>query len=231
VVLLPRLARALQQGDDAGVANAQGESLVYAALIILPAAAGLHTLADPIISTLFQRGAFTAIDAAATAQNLRILALALPAFVIVKIILPGFLARETMRIPIIAVLFAFAANIAAVLIVTRVQDDLAPVSGVAIGAWMNALILIGAVAGRFALPKGLWRRILGAFLATATMVLALRIALPLAAVSLDPAQPFLIKGGVLGLLCLGGVATYLIMGFLTGAITRDLLALRRAPLP
>jgi putative peptidoglycan lipid II flippase len=231
VVLLPRLARALQQGDDSGVASAQGESLVYAALIILPATAGLYVLADPIISTLFQRGAFTAMDAAATAQNLRILALALPAFVIVKIILPGFLARETMRIPVIAVFLAFVANIAAVLIVTRWQDDLAPVSGVAVGAWTNALILIGTVFGNFALPKGLWRRILGALIATMMMVLALRLALPIAAPWLDPALPFLLKGGVLFGLCMAGIAAYLATGWLTGAITRDLLALPRSSSP
>lgn len=229
VVLLPRVARALQQGDADGVAQAQGESLVYGALIILPAACGLFVLADPIITTLFQRGAFTAADAVATAENLRLLAFALPAFVIVKIILPAFLARETMRVPVIAVLVAFAANILAVLVLRRFNDDIAPVSGVAVGAWVNALFLIAAVSGRFALPAGLWRRMGATLLAAFGMVAALELALPFARIGLDPALPFLIKGGVLAGLCGFGAVIYLGIGFASGAITSDLLALRRKP--
>ncbi|WP_332119215.1 lipid II flippase MurJ [Azorhizobium caulinodans] len=73
-VLVPLLAMG---GKSAG-RDASGA--VLAALgLALPAGLGLCLLAPPIVGVLYQRGGFTAEDAAATAQFLAILALALPA--------------------------------------------------------------------------------------------------------------------------------------------------------
>lgn len=223
VVLLPRVSRALHQGDETSLAKAQSEGLIFAFLLILPASTGLYVLSDPIIAVLFQRAAFTASDGAATAANLRVLALALPAFVLVKIILPTFLARERMRVPILAVLAAFAANIAVALLAAQSRSSFAPVYGVVAGAWVNALILVFAVNGRFALQPGTFPKLLGAVLATAGMGVSVALLSRFAAPWLSPDLGFLIKGGALGLICLSGVVIYLLLARLFRAFDPKML--------
>ena len=68
--------------------------------LALPATLGLIALSEPIVRLLFQHGAFTAADTAATAQALMWLALGLPAHVLVKALSPAFFAREDTRTPL-----------------------------------------------------------------------------------------------------------------------------------
>ena len=69
-------------------------ALELAVGLALPATLGLIVLSEPIVRMLFQHGAFTAADTAATAQALMWLALGLPAHVLVKALSPAFFARE-----------------------------------------------------------------------------------------------------------------------------------------
>ena len=77
-VLVPELSRALQANDQAAIAHAESRGLELAVGLALPAMLGLIVLSEPIVRMLFQHGAFTAADTAATAQALRWLALGLP---------------------------------------------------------------------------------------------------------------------------------------------------------
>ena len=83
------------RGDDqAAVAHAESRGLELAVGLALPATLGLIVLSEPIVRLLFEHGAFTAADTAATAQALIWLALGLPAHVLVKALSPAFFARE-----------------------------------------------------------------------------------------------------------------------------------------
>lgn len=227
VVLLPRVSRALNQGDGDGIAAAQSESLVFSSLLILPAAAGLYVLAEEIVAVLFQRAAFTAEDAQATAGNLRILAMALPGFVLVKVILPSFLARERMAIPLLGVLVAIVANIAGVLALRATMPRLAPACGVAIGVWVNAGFLVVAVAGRFRVTPRTYLRLLACIAASVAMGLAVAFLAGHAQGLLDPARSIAVKGLALIVLCLAGAVIYLVLGRFLGAYDRALLGLDR----
>ncbi len=132
----------------------------------------------PIISVLFQRGAFTQADALATAGNLRGLALALPAFVLAKILLPEFLAEERMRVPLLAIAAACVLNALAVMLLGPRQNPLAPVWGVAIGAWSYAAILYVLARHRLRLGLRAFRDLTAATAATAGMALAIRLLHP-----------------------------------------------------
>jgi len=217
IVLLPRISRALHQGDDDAVASAQSESLVFASLLILPATMGLYILAKPIAAVLFQRAAFSAEDALMTGRILRILALALPAFVLVKVILPHFLAREDMRLPLVAVACALAANIAATLYLGDVTPRLAPAWGVVSGAWVNAGILLVAAFGRFRLVPGTIGRLLAIILATVAMGLLVSFLAEMARPLMDPALRIAIKGSVLAFICLAGALPFLLLAWWLGA--------------
>lgn len=224
VVLLPRISRALQAGDEAGLDAARAESFRFAVLLVLPAAVGLFLLADPIISILFQRGAFTAEDAIATAGNLRGLALALPAFVLAKILLPEFLAEERMRVPLLAIGAACALNALAVMLIGPRQNALAPVMGVAIGAWSYAVILYALACHRLRLGWPAFRDLTAATAATAGMAVAIRFLLPLAQPWLEAGNPLALKAATLGGLVLTGVAVHLAFARAFGIL--DFSALR-----
>lgn len=231
VVLLPRISRALNQGDKQAMADAHSESLVFASLLILPATVALYVLARPIAAVLFQRGAFTAEDARATAALLRILALALPAFVLIKVILPSFLAREQIRTPLVAVGIALGANIAGGLILRGIDGPLAPAYGVCIGAWTNALVLVLAARGRMAIRSSAYFRAFAALIAAALMGflvawLAMEFKPQLAA-----ERNFYEKGLVLGMICLSGLVAYAALARLLGAFTFAGLGLRSRKRP
>ncbi len=209
IVLLPRMARALRQGDDQGIAAAQSEGFVFAFLLILPAAMGLAVLAGPITTVLYERGAFTAQDAQATAGLLRLLAAALPAFVLIKVVLPGFLAREEFRTPMLAVGIALLANILVATLGSSRLGALAPAAGVVAGAWVNGAVLVLGGRGRIdLLPKTLLK-VTACFAAALVMGLAVQLGAEKAEPWLRASQPLLVKGAALLALCGIGVAIYL----------------------
>ena len=100
-VLIPELTRAVRGEDRAAVAHAESRGLELAVGLALPATLGLIVLSEPIVRLLFEHGAFTADDTAATARALMWLTLALPAHVLVKALSPAFFAREDTMTPLV----------------------------------------------------------------------------------------------------------------------------------
>ena len=90
VVLLPELARHLKGGRLAEADQSQQSALLISMLLSLPAATALVVLAVPVISVLFERGAFDTQATLATADALIAFAWGLPAFVLIKVFQPGF---------------------------------------------------------------------------------------------------------------------------------------------
>src|ERR1700710_2434008 len=110
-VLVPELTRAISAGDKTSIMQAESRALELAVGLALPATFGLIVLRAPIVSTLFEHGAFDATDAAATAQALALLALGLPAHVLVKALSPAFFARGDTATPLFAALKGVAVAI------------------------------------------------------------------------------------------------------------------------
>src|SRR5207249_6026945 len=108
--ILPSLSRQVRTGDIAGAAATQNRGVELALLLTLPAAAALVVLAQPILTVLFERGAFGPAEAAATAAALAAFAVGLPAFVLVKVLAPGFFAQQDTATPVKIAIAAMAAN-------------------------------------------------------------------------------------------------------------------------
>ena len=108
---------------------------------MLPAAAALLVLAQPIIDVLFRRGAFGPAEVRQTAAALSAFALGLPALMLVKSLAPGFFAREDTKTPVkIAVLIAVLnVGLAAMLMAPLRHVGIALAASVA--NWVNALLL------------------------------------------------------------------------------------------
>ncbi len=141
VVLLPAVSRHLASGEIGAAREAESRALEYGLLITLPATIALVLLAKPIVSILYERGAFTASDSNAVAAALRALAYGLPAFVLVKVFLPAFLAREDMKGPLIAAFLGIAANITTAMLLFPKFGPVAAAIGVSVSALVNAATL------------------------------------------------------------------------------------------
>ena len=109
-VILPTLARHHVNTDRAGFSKSLDWGLRATLIIILPAMLGLMLLALPLVSTIFQYGKFTADAARMTALSVFGLSFGLPAFALVKTVLPAFYARQDTRTPVRAGLASMVAN-------------------------------------------------------------------------------------------------------------------------
>ncbi|MES2665032.1 MAG: murein biosynthesis integral membrane protein MurJ [Pseudomonadota bacterium] len=98
-VLLPDLSRRLRAGDAAGGRDSFNRGTEFALMLTVPCAVALMVIALPLTQVLYQRGAFGAEDARATALVLAIYGAGLPAFVLHKVLQPLFYAREDSRSP------------------------------------------------------------------------------------------------------------------------------------
>jgi putative peptidoglycan lipid II flippase len=112
VVLLPDLTRKIRGGDGEAATASLNRGLELAMLLTLPAALALVVIPLPIIVVLFEHGEFERSAAYATAAALAAFGLGLPSFVLVKVLQPGFFAREDTKTPFKITVISVIANIA-----------------------------------------------------------------------------------------------------------------------
>ncbi len=229
VVLLPELSRRLRAGDMAAVHDSQNRSLEFSLLLTLPAAIALFAVPLPIISVLFERGAFTAEAARATAAALQAFAWGLPAFVLVKVFSPGFFAREDTKTPMYFGFVAMLVNVAGSLALFPYLHHVGIALATTLSGWVNAGLLWWTLQRR-----GLWegnadirRRLPRILLASLLMGAALYF-------GQTPLAPWLYHGSVwlesaaLAALVTGGLVAYLLAVVITGAASpRELAGLFR----
>ncbi len=234
-VMLPSLSSRHSKGDTSGFAETIDWGLRLAVLIAVPAALGLIVLAGPIISTLFFHGAFSEQAARMSSVSLAAYAAGLPAFVLVKVLAPGFYSRQDTRTPVkiavIAMLTNVVLNLAFVYVLTRWPvAGLPPHAGIAlassIAGYVNALLLYRGLATRKLLStQGGWRRHL-------TVVLGGGLAMSLTVYWLAAgwgrwlSLNHLARVGELAVAIGAGAAVYLVVIVLGGVRIRALMAAR-----
>jgi putative peptidoglycan lipid II flippase len=223
-VLIPELTRAVQSGDAAGIAHAESRGLELAVGLALPATLGLVVLSEPIVRLLFEHGAFTSADTAATARALMWLTLALPAHVLVKALSPAFFAREDTLTPLVATLKGVALAIALAFLCGRWFGVDGIAAAIALGAWSTAFSLIrgGAATIGFSIDAEARRRlpriVISALAMGALLWLATRF-MPLAA----SAHGF-VQAALLLIVIAAGIAIYgLFLGLFGVTNWRDAL--------
>jgi putative peptidoglycan lipid II flippase len=140
-VLLPSLSKANADGDPVEYSALLDWGLRLTFLLALPAAVGLAALAEPLIATLFNYGAFNAHALSAATAPLMAYAAGLLGIILIKILAPAFYARQDIRTPVKVAIAAIVA--------TQVMNQVfVPVLGVAglalsisLGACVNAALL------------------------------------------------------------------------------------------
>ena len=206
-VLVPELTRSLRGSDQGAIAHAESRGLELAIGLALPAMLGLIVLGEPIVRMLFQHGAFSAQDSAATAQALTFLALGLPAHVLVKALSPAFFAREDTMTPLWATLKGFAVALVLSVLLGQVYGAAGIAAAIAFGAWSNAFSLVrgGAATSGFSIDAAARRRL--PRIAAAALVMGGLLWL---AVAFMPALTanMLAQAVLLIMLIAGGIAVY-----------------------
>jgi putative peptidoglycan lipid II flippase len=217
--LLPLLSRQIRAGEGEAALASQNRALELALLLTLPCAVGLAVLSLPIMQVLFERGAFSAADAAATADVLAAYALGLPAYVLVKVLVPGFFARKDTKTPVKIAVTCLIANVVFILILMWPLAQVGIALATALAAWLNAGLLgAGLHRAGFLRPDARLRRRL------AKIVLA-SLAMGVVLWLLQPWLAPLPQSLALGVLIVLGAILFLVLAQLSGAMAlRELKA-------
>ncbi len=158
---LTQVSRDAAAGDHSGLRANLAKSLRAAALLTLPASAGLVALRVPIVQILFEHGRFTAESTASTAAAVLCYALGLYAYSVVKIQVPTFYALGDTRVPVIAaaasVVLKIGANLLLLSVLPRlgVQPFLALAISTSLAAWSNSILLAVGLRRRVGRLEGL----------------------------------------------------------------------------
>ncbi|MDB5365927.1 MAG: multidrug transporter MurJ [Rhodospirillales bacterium] len=224
--LLPQLARAAKQGDEARARELQARALEIGLLLATPAAAALLVIAIPIMTTLFARGAFTDADGVQTARALVAYAAGIPAYVLAKSLSTGFFARGDAKTPVRFSVITVLLNTGIALALLRPLGHVGIAAATGISAWVNVAMLATSLQrrGQLGFDARLARaapRIVAAAAAMALVLWGLETVPFLAAL---PRIPHLV------LLIAGGLATYGVAILALGAARiGDLRAILKRP--
>lgn len=201
--VLPRISRLLKAGDAASAMATQNRALEILALFGLPAAGALIVMADPIVTVLYQRAAFTADDTVKTAAALTAYACGLPAYLAIRVLAPAFFARQDTATPVKVGIGALFVNGIASLILMQWLDHVGIALGNILAAWTNvlALWLILHRRGQFAPDARLLRHVPRLALAALAMIVALLAVTPVLRPLIDAGMPL----SALGLMLMVGL--------------------------
>ncbi len=232
--ILPMLSRHIQANNSAEVQRLQSNAFEMATLLTLPAAAALAICAPAFVSAFFVGGKFKPEDGAIMADITVALVAGLPAYVIVKILNPGFFARSDTRTPVYTALAALVVNIGLnVWFISSLGWGIVGLAGAtAFSATLNCLLLYAVLhkRGWFRFTGKLGLRIFRQAVATAAMSALLWWLMD----ELFPhfSGPVFERIWSLTVLVGAGLAVYGAVGWLVGAVDRDeinlLLRRRRA---
>jgi putative peptidoglycan lipid II flippase len=109
--VLPSLSREAAEGDIYRLKQTLSHALRLTMFITIPAMAGLIVLGQPIITLLFQRGAFTAFTTTMTAQALLYYSIGLWAFAGLRVFVSAFYSLQDTKTPVKVAVVAMIANI------------------------------------------------------------------------------------------------------------------------
>lgn len=140
-VLLPSLARHYNSDSTEEYSRLLDWGLRLTVLLTLPAAVALALLSTPLIATLFFYGEFTAHDVWMTREALIAYSLGLLGFIFVKVLAPGFYARQNIKTPVkIAVITLIATQLMNLAFIGPLQHAGLALA-VGLGACLNASLL------------------------------------------------------------------------------------------
>lgn len=222
-VILPSLSRQHASKSKQEFSNTIDWALRIVILMGVPAALALILLAEPLVTALFYYGELTQNDVFMSAMSLRAYALGLLAFMLIKVLAPGYFSRQDMKTPVKIGIWAMTANMVLNLILIWPLQHTGLALATAISSWMNALWLLSGL-----IKRDVYMRSVGWGLFTLRILLANGLMIGLV-YYLNPTTPEWFdmtvweRSGQLALLVFSGVGLYFLALILSGMKLKALL--------
>lgn len=229
-VILPKLSQDHAKASPEKFSATLDWALRFALIIGLPAAVGLTILAAPMLATLFFGGAFTGEDVYLSSLSLMAYASGLMAFIFVKVLAPGFYARQDTKTPVKIGIQAMVANMGLnILFVTPLymMDFKGAHTGLALAtaasAYLNAYLLYRTLRknGFYQPQAGWWKMFAQALIACGTMAGVLLYFSPPIDTWLD--WTTVERAGALSALVTAGFVCYLLTLLIVGVKPKSIL--------
>jgi putative peptidoglycan lipid II flippase len=171
VVLLPEITRNLRGGDENAARRSLNQGIELSLFLCLPATVAMLVIPREIMFTIFEGGKFGGEAAAEMGWILAAFATGTPAYILAKVLQPGYFAREDTRTPMY---FTIAAAVLNMVLVYPMFLWLGPVGcavATSIAGWLNVLLLwIGlGRAGFMKLAPGFTGRVIRLLFAAVVM--------------------------------------------------------------
>ncbi len=156
-ILLPSLSKHYAASSIGEYSQLLDWGLRVTLLLAAPAAVALALLAVPLVTTLFHYGAFTASDVMATRQAVVAYSVGLIGLIMVKVLAPGFYARQDIRTPVRMAIIALVLTQVMNFIFIRPFQHAGLALAIALGACINAALLYRGLRSRgIYLPQPGW---------------------------------------------------------------------------
>jgi len=182
-VLVPQLSAAQGRGDATGYSEMLDWGLRLGMLLTLPCVAALLVFPEAMVATLFQRGRFDAVATLKTAYALRGYGVGLVGLIGVKILAPGFYARQDIRTPVTIAIIVLALTQAMNAAFVPLFGHAGLALSVSLGATINAVwLFVGLKRGGWYRPQPGWGRFA---LKIVSATLAMSALLTFAAIRID----------------------------------------------
>lgn len=139
--ILPALSRQIAGSDSKAASDTQNRAVELALFFAMPAAIALIVSAMPIVHGVFEHGAFTPEDTLGTAAVLMAFSAGVPAYVLIKVLTPGFYARSDTKTPLRLALWSMLVNLIGNLILIWPLAHIGVGVATAISAWVNVTLL------------------------------------------------------------------------------------------
>jgi len=221
-VILPSLSRRHAEKSTEHFSRTLDWAMRMVLLIGLPAAMALLVLAEPLIATLFHYGEMTDRDVMMAAMSLRAYACGLLAFMLIKVLAPGYFSRQDTKTPVKIGIVAMVVNMVLNLILIWPLAHAGLALATTLSAFLNAGLLLRGLLkeGVFSWQPGWLKWLVQVGLANALMIafLLLLAGAPAQWLSFDLSQRVMNMTILVG----GGVTVYLLVLLVTGMRLRDL---------
>ncbi|MBH3432432.1 murein biosynthesis integral membrane protein MurJ [Pseudomonas citronellolis] len=220
-ILLPSLAKTYASDDRHEYSRLMDWGLRLCFLLVLPCALALALIAEPLTVSLFQYGKFSANDALMTQRALIAYAVGLLGIILVKVLAPGFYARQNIRTPVKIALFTLVSTQAMNLVFIGPLKHAGLALAISLAACLNAGLLYWQLRKHDLFePQPGWAKFLGKLVLAVLVMSAVLLGL----MHFMPAWDL---GGMplrlarLGVLVVAGVVAYFGMLALLGFRLRD----------
>ena len=215
-VILPSLSRSFAGGDGSRFSVTLDWGLRLLLLIAVPSAIALFMLAEPLIATIFYRGELTVTDVTNAALSLQAYSLGLIFMMLIKVLAPGYYARQDTRTPVRIGIIAMVSNMVLNLILVWPFGHVGLALATSLSACLNAFLLWRGLhkQGHHSFTSE-WKKLVRILVcASAALVICLWAfsQLELVWTQMGDAQ----RAGYILLIVLAGVAVYGISAFAAG---------------